>query len=36
MLAEITAIPTAVWGGLWIVVALAVSAYLFRWAYEKA
>ena len=36
MLAEYTGIPTAVWGFLWIALALAVSVMLFRWAYRRA
>lgn len=36
MLAEITGIPTAVWGILWIGVAVAFSAWLFRRAYREA
>lgn len=36
MLAEITGIPTAIWGVLWIGVALAFSAWLFRRAYREA
>jgi hypothetical protein len=36
MLAEITGIPTAVWGILWIGIALAFSAWLFRRAYREA
>jgi len=36
MLAQLTGIPTLVWGGLWIAIALLVSALLFRRAYRKA
>lgn len=36
MLGEITATPTEFWGVLWIVVALAVSALLFRRAWRDA
>ncbi len=36
MLSKITGIPTTVWGIIWIVVALAVTALLFRRAYRKA
>jgi hypothetical protein len=36
MLAEITGIPTAIWGILWIGAALAFSAWLFRRAYREA
>ena len=36
MLAQITGVPTVVWGVLWIVVAVGVSVALFRWAYRKA
>jgi hypothetical protein len=36
MLAEITGIPTAVWGILWIGAAFAFSAFLFRRAYREA
>ena len=36
MLAELTGIPTALWGGLWIAVAVAVSVLLFRRAYREA
>ena len=36
MLSELTGIPTQVWGTLWITVALAVAALLFRWAYRRA
>jgi len=36
MLAEITGIPTAVWGALWIGAAIAFSAWLFRRAYREA
>jgi hypothetical protein len=31
MLAEMTGIPTAIWGFLWIGIALLVSAWLLRW-----
>jgi hypothetical protein len=36
MLAEHTGIPTVWWGGAWILIALAVTALLFRWAYRRA
>jgi hypothetical protein len=36
MLGDITGIHTLVWGGLWIVVALLASAWLFQWSYRKA
>lgn len=36
MLAEVTGVPTVVWGVLWIAVALGVSTALFRWAYRRA
>ncbi len=36
MLGELTGIPTLAWGGLWIVVALASSAWLFMRAYRNA
>jgi hypothetical protein len=36
MLAEITGIPTAFWGVLWIGAAIAFSAWLFRRAYREA
>ena len=36
MLAEVTGIPGVVWGVLWIVVALGVSSWLFRWAWKRA
>lgn len=36
MLADLTGIPTVVWGGLWISVALWVSWRLVCWAYRKA
>jgi hypothetical protein len=36
MLGQITGVPTAVWGVLWIAVALAVTAMLFRRAYRDA
>ena len=36
MLSDITSIPTAVWGGLWIGAAIAFSAWLFRRAYREA
>jgi hypothetical protein len=36
MLAEVTGIPTLVWGVLWIIVAVGVSAALFRWAWKRA
>ena len=36
MLADLTGIPTLVWGGLWITVAVLASAWLFQWSYRKA
>jgi len=36
MLAELTGVPTVVWGLLWIGLGLAVSAWLVRWAWRKA
>jgi hypothetical protein len=36
MLAELTGVPTLVWGFAWIAVALIVSALLFRAAYRDA
>ena len=36
MLAEITGIPTAIWGILWIGLGIAFSAWLFRRAYREA
>ena len=36
MLGDITGIPTMVWGGLWITVALLASAWLFQWSYRRA
>lgn len=36
MLAELTGIPTLVWGGLWIAVALLFCLVLFRWAWRRA
>jgi hypothetical protein len=36
MLAQLTGIPTVVWGVLWIGIALGVSALLFRRAYRSA
>jgi hypothetical protein len=36
MLAELTGIPTVVWGVLWIAVALVFSAWLFKRAFQKA
>jgi len=35
MLAEMTGIPTAVWGFLWIGIALLVSAWLLRWVARR-
>ncbi len=35
MLAEMTGIPTAVWGLLWIGIALLVSAWLLRWVARR-
>jgi hypothetical protein len=36
MLAEITGISTAIWGAIWIALALTFSAWLFRRAYRDA
>ncbi len=36
MLAEMTGVPTVIWGALWIVGALAFCAVLFRWAWRRA
>lgn len=36
MLAQLTHVPTAVWGGLWIVIALFVSGVLLRRIWRKA
>ncbi len=35
MLAEMTGIPTAVWGFLWIAIALLVSAWLLKWVARR-
>ncbi len=35
MLAELTGVPTVLWGVLWIGLGLAVSVWLFRKAYER-
>jgi hypothetical protein len=35
MLAEMTGIPTIVWGFLWIAIALLVSAWLLRWVARR-
>jgi hypothetical protein len=36
MLAQLTGIPTVVWGILWIVIALVFSAWFFRWSYRES
>ncbi len=36
MLAELTHIPTVVWGSIWIATAVAFCAILFRWAFRRA
>ena len=36
MLAELTGVPTLVWGGAWIAVALLFCFVLFRWAWRRA
>jgi hypothetical protein len=36
MLGELTGIDTVVWGGLWIVIAVLASAWLFQWSYRRA
>ena len=35
MLAEMTGIPTAAWGFLWIGIALLVCAWLLRWVARR-
>jgi hypothetical protein len=36
MLAELTGVPTVAWGVIWIGLALFVSGWLFRRAYQNA
>jgi hypothetical protein len=36
MLGELTGLPTQAWGAIWIVIAVAVTALLFRRAYRNA
>ena len=36
MLAELTGVPTLVWGGLWIAIALLFCVVLFRWVWRRA
>jgi hypothetical protein len=36
MLAELTGVPTLVWGTLWIGAAVGVCIVLFRWAWRRA
>ena len=36
MLADMTGVPTVVWGVLWIGTGIAVSVWLFRRALERA
>jgi hypothetical protein len=36
MLGELTGIPTVMWGGLWITLAVLASAWLFQWSYRRA
>lgn len=36
MLAELTGVPTLVWGGVWIIIALLFCFVLFRWAWRRA
>lgn len=36
MLAELTGVPTVVWGVVWIGLALLISGFLFRWAFRRA
>jgi len=36
MLGDLTGIHTMVWGSLWIVIAVLVSAWLFQWSYRRA
>jgi len=36
MLAELTGVPTLVWGALWIAIAIGISALLFRRAFRDA
>jgi len=35
MLADLTGVPTIVWGVMWIGIALAFCAFLFRWAWRQ-
>ena len=35
MLSELTAVPTVAWGMIWIALALAFCAFLFRWAWRE-
>jgi len=35
MLSELTAVPTVVWGVMWIGIALLVAWWLLRWAYRR-
>jgi hypothetical protein len=35
MLAELTHVPTLVWGGVWITIALIISGLLFRRIYKR-
>jgi len=36
MLSDLTGVPTVVWGGLWIGIAVTVCILLFRWAWRRA
>lgn len=36
MLSDLTGVPTVVWGGLWIGIAVTVCVLLFRWAWRRA
>jgi hypothetical protein len=35
MLSELTAVPTVVWGVMWIGIALLTAWCLLRWAYRR-
>ena len=36
MLGELTGIPTYLWGGLWIAIAVLASGWLLQWSYRRA
>jgi hypothetical protein len=36
MLSELTGIPTFLWGGLWITIAVLASAWLLQWSFRRA